>query len=232
MVPPPLTVLEGGSGRMGLSETNALLREEARLESRPVRIPQLEKITRLAAGGNHMLAIDQGGRMFAWGCGQQMQLGRRLVSRRELRCLTPMRIGNSRTKFVSIAAGADHSFATDNKGRVYGWGLNNYGQTGHPSEDGGGQLIVGYPAVIASLEGYDIRGIDGGTHHSIACTTDGELLVWGRCDDGQLGIPLEGLNPKHLILDSRGRPRILSRPARVPGQSFPAPHGESDWCLY
>lgn len=200
---------------MGLSESNARLRQEVRFEPRPVLITQLQKIKRLAAGGNHMLALDHLGHLFVWGCGLQRQLGRRLVGRMAHHGLTPTRVGGSKKRFTYIAAGGDHSFVKDEQGQICSWGLNNFGQTGIPSEDAEVELIVEVPTVVTSLKGYDIQEMDGGTHHSVACTTDGKLLVWGRCDDGQLGLPLKDVDPKHLLLDSRDRPRIASRPVVI-----------------
>jgi len=159
-----------------------------------------------------MLALDHSGNLFSWGCCQQRQLGRRLVSRMELHGLTPSRIGWSRKRFTYIACGADHSFAIDEQGLLYSWGLNNFGQTGIPCEDAESESIVEKPTLVISLNDHALGDVDGGTHHSIARTTDGKILVWGRCDDGQLGVRIEDVDPKHLIFDSRGKSRIMSRP--------------------
>ncbi|KAI9807974.1 MAG: hypothetical protein M1825_005281 [Sarcosagium campestre] len=205
----------GASGKMGLTEACALKAKDARFESRPVLIQRLKNIKSLAAGGNHMLALDHSGNIFAWGCGQQRQLGRRLVARRESNGLTPCQINSPRKRFAKIWCGACHSFATDEQGRLFGWGLNTFGQTGIAC-DGEGESIVEQPTEITSLQGQDIRDMGCGTHHSLACTMDGELLVWGRCDNGQLGLKLNDLHPGYVKFDSRGKPRNLSVPI-LPG---------------
>ncbi|KAI9674224.1 MAG: hypothetical protein M1817_002042 [Caeruleum heppii] len=206
----------GSAGKMGLTEENALKREDSRFEPKPVLIAQLKNIKHLAAGGNHMLALDHHGDLFAWGCGQQRQLGRRLLGRMERHGLTPSRVGWSRKKFAYIACGAYHSFTKDDQGQIYSWGLNNFGQTGIPCEDAEGESIVEKPTPVTALKDYDLLELAGGTHHSMACTTDGKVLVWGRCDDGQLGLPTRDVDTKELIYDSRGRPRIKPSPVVIP----------------
>jgi regulator of chromosome condensation len=89
----------------------------------------------LAAGGNHMLALDALGRIYAWGCGQQCQLGRPILETYRLAALTPslIRLPRSTTttgKITSIACGQFHSFAITTTGKAFAWGLNNFGQTG------------------------------------------------------------------------------------------------------
>ncbi|KAI9809253.1 MAG: hypothetical protein M1825_002544 [Sarcosagium campestre] len=208
----------GNDGKIGLTEENALKhKREDRFEPRPTIVPQLKNIKRLAAGGNHMLALDHKGNVFAWGSGQQRQLGRRLVARTERKGLTPCGFGLPKNRIVGIASGAYNGFAIDDKGQVYGWGLNNFGQTGIPSEDTENESIVEHPTIVSSLEPYKIKAIDSGTHHSLACTTDGKLLGWGRCDDAQLGVKVTEIAQEDLIFDSRNRPRILSKPVEVPG---------------
>jgi regulator of chromosome condensation len=100
---------------------------------------------------------------------------------------------------------------------VYSWGLNNFGQTGIAQDAGENDAFIAQPTVVESLRPYKLRVIEGGEHHSIACTIDGELLVWGRCDDGQAGIPLDSIPKGDIVLDGREQPRILLKPTIVKG---------------
>ncbi|KAH8597764.1 regulator of chromosome condensation 1/beta-lactamase-inhibitor protein II [Bisporella sp. PMI_857] len=181
----------------------------------PTPIPYLSKIKSLAAGQNHILALDHSGRVFAWGTGEQSQLGRKITERFRLQSLNPARLGL--TKVKQIACGAFHSFAITNDGLVYAWGLNNFGQTGVTDGAGEGDAVIHKPTVVENLREYRIREIQGGEHHSIACTEDGKLLVWGRCDEGQAGFDLTTIPKDHVLLDSREKPRILLIPTVVPG---------------
>jgi regulator of chromosome condensation len=78
---------------------------------------------------------------------------------------------------------------------------------------------VGIPAVIEGLQGHKVRHIAGGFHHSLACTEDGKVLAWGRCDESQVGMDVSGLPREHFLFDSRGRRRILLHPTVIPGTS-------------
>lgn len=118
-----------------------------------------------------------------------------------------------------IAAGAYHSFAVAEDGAVYAWGANGFGQTGVPSGAGESDAIIPTPTIVEALRGHTVRSIAGGEHHSLAATQEGQVLIWGRCDDNQAGFDLSALPPSSLIFDSRSRPRILA-PTIIPDLSF------------
>jgi len=161
--------------------------------------------------------LDHNSNVFTWGWGEQHQLGRRISHRTRANALTPSRIGLPGRKIKDIACGAFHSFAIDDEDRVYTWGLNNFGQTGIANGAGEANAVISTPTIIQNLQPYKIKEIQGGLHHSIAWTEDRKALVWGRCDDSQLGIPIENLSPTDLIFNSQNKPRILSKPATIPG---------------
>ncbi|KAF5240858.1 hypothetical protein FANTH_9379 [Fusarium anthophilum] len=165
-------------GILGFSET-------ASIQTTPLMLRNPQKIKALAAGSNHILALDVNGKVFAWGCGQQNQLGRRIIDRHKMSCLIPRGVFLPRGKIAKIACGSYHSFALDTDGQVYGWGLNNFGQ---------------------------ITDVDGGGHHSLACSVEGEILTWGRVDGYQVGFEFDKLSEANTVFDDRGNPRILFRP--------------------
>ncbi|KAH8810739.1 regulator of chromosome condensation 1/beta-lactamase-inhibitor protein II [Xylogone sp. PMI_703] len=209
----------GNDGIWGFSTVDAIESERTKNENKksqrkPVPIPPLKKIVSLAAGNNHVLALDNKGKVFAWGAGEQNQLGRRILPRTRFDALTPCRLALSNIK--QVACGAYHCFAIDQDGRVYAWGLNNFGQTGIQDDIGKDDATIPQPCVVEALRPYKIREIQGCEHHSIACTEDGKLLIWGRCDDGQAGIKLDDQPKDKLIFDERGNPRIL-KPTIIPG---------------
>lgn len=187
---------------------------EKKFQRKPTLIPSLMKIVALAAGNNHILALDNKGKVFAWGTGEQNQLGRRIMERTRVQSLTPCRLALSNIK--QIACGAYHCFAIDGRGLVYSWGANNFGQTGLVDGAGTGDATILKPGVVEALRPYKIQEIRGGDHHSLACTKHGELLIWGRCDDGQAGIKLDDLPKENLVFDEHGKPRIL-KPSVIPG---------------
>lgn len=157
---------------------------------------------------------------YAWGVGQQNQLGRREVERVKAQGLYPRSFGlpkGARNSIVKIASGAYHSFAIDKKGNVYGWGLNNFGQTGCPEDAGVTNGALTKPEIIKALQGKTIDSIGGGGFHSIALTSTGDTMVWGRIDNDQLGIPMEKLLklPDEDVMWSEGKLKVVLIPQKV-----------------
>ncbi|UKZ57228.1 hypothetical protein TrVGV298_011081 [Trichoderma virens] len=187
-------------------------------QDKPMLIPDLKGITQIVCGANHVLALDRSGTIWGWGSGEQNQLGRRPFGRYQ-NTLTPRRVEVCRGKARYIASGDYHSFAIDAKDNVWGWGLNSFGEAGDVKTAGGNFTVLPYPIRIPELCGRGITTMAGGAHHSAAVTADGECLVWGRLDGGQLGIrfsPQQLRDESHIRQDEHGRPRICLRPTAVP----------------
>lgn len=222
--------MEGNDGVIGFSKEAAL--NDEKIRQTPTIIPGLKNIKALAAGGNHALALDDKGHVFSWGSGGQYQLGRPVMERYRLHALAPSRIHMPRghsTPIKSISCGSFHGFGVSEEGQVFAWGLNNYGQTGIPTGAGEGGAFIEKPTLLANLQDYRIQKVQGGSHHSIACTEDGKLLVWGRCEDFQAGVPLENIPREDIIFDAREKPRILVKPTVIPGtSSTPSPFHPSE----
>ncbi|KAH7157352.1 regulator of chromosome condensation 1/beta-lactamase-inhibitor protein II [Dactylonectria estremocensis] len=196
-------------GILGFSET-------VKIQSTPALLPALKNIKSLAAGSNHVLALDHKGNVLAWGCGQQNQLARRIIERNKMSSLVPQGVGLPRGKIVKIACGSYHSFAIDKNGHVWGWGLNNFGEIGVEANAGEDDAVILRPAKITYLEDYNITDIDGGEHHSLACSKDGKLITWGRVDGYQVGFEFDKLTEDNAIYDERGNARILFKPTVQP----------------
>ncbi|KAK0673991.1 regulator of chromosome condensation 1/beta-lactamase-inhibitor protein II [Cercophora samala] len=205
----------------------------------PAPIPLDEPIRKIAAGGNHVLALTDQGQVYTWGAGcEQGQLGRRLPQRGHslLSCaVTPRKI--KLKNIVDIATGPDHCFAVGKDGEVWGWGLDNYGQTGVSWKGEGGGcwgLFVEEPTRVKNLEeivkgggGRKIKRLAGGNSHSLCLLDDGSVWSWGRVDSCATGVDLEGVKRERgegweeewVVKDSRGRARIVLCPVRILPQS-------------
>lgn len=196
----------------------------------PILIPSLKKITFLSCGANHVLALNDKGKVFSWGSGQQNQLGRRIVERNKLHGLQPREFG-IRKKIVSIGCGSYHSFAIAATGTVYSWGLNSFGATAIREGAGDDEAAIVHPTIVDSLSDRNIVQLCGGSHHSIGRTADGKCLVWGRLDGFQSGLKVDTLADDAVIKDERGRPRILIEPTQVPGINAKSVAAASDHSL-
>ncbi|KAK3332230.1 putative regulator of chromosome condensation protein [Cercophora scortea] len=189
------------------------------IQKTAVQIPELTKIVQLAAGSNHIIALDDKNKISAWGAGQQGQLARKLLERDYNGGLVPTGIGRLplRAKAEKISCGSYHSFVQDTKGRVIGWGLNNFAELGIETDAGEDGGYVMKPEVVTSLAQWKVACVTGGEHHSLACTVDGTLLTWGRIDGHQVGQPTESFNEDNALFDDQKKPRILLKPQPVAG---------------
>ncbi|CUM65723.1 uncharacterized protein PRCAT00003371001 [Priceomyces carsonii] len=190
------------------------LRDEIKLQKTPLKITQLQNIIQLAGGKDHILALDKKGIVFAWGNGQQFQLGRRILERHRYRALEPQQFGLYNIKY--IASGDFHCFAIDHADNVYAWGLNQYGQCALTDSNGeleDGSLIT-KPTKISILSQKDITQIAAGEHHTLALTKSGEVLAWGRYDMKEVGIAKNKL-PEGTYKDAHGNPRSVPVPTKL-----------------
>lgn len=82
-----------------------------------------------------------------------------------------------------LACGAKHTLVLSRKGRVYSWGYNQYGQTGH----GPHGLSDWEPKVIKGIDKVKVVEVCAGENHSMALTDTGDVYSWGHGLFGQLG---------------------------------------------
>lgn len=189
---------------------------------RPIKVAGLKDITSIACSANTAFAINKTGTAYSWGAGERNQLGRRVIARTIKGSLTPTMFvkGSKKAGFTSIHPGEDHCFAIGKGGEVYGWGSNNFGNTGiNDHYVGKDDATIANPTLVPAFEGKEIVDITGGRHHSIATTSSGDCLTWGRLDSHQLGISmevLEKLPTKDMMRDNRDKPRIIIEPQKVP----------------
>ena len=106
-------------------------------------------------------------------------------------------------QIADVQLGAQHILILTNKGRLFSYGGNDYGQLGYNTpqqEDASREYDTRYfsnkakqvkPPIYStsSNNGMELRftQIAVGSYHNIALTDNGYIFVWGRNDDGQLG---------------------------------------------
>ncbi|GMG20365.1 unnamed protein product [Ambrosiozyma monospora] len=178
----------------------------------PVKIPDFEHIVQLASGKDHLLGLDIKGIVYAWGNGQHNQLGRKILERTRMTSLEPRSFGLKNIKF--IGSGEFHSFAIGTNGKVYAWGLNQFGQCGIPVavEDG---AVVTKPTEVKELTDKDIVYITAGEHHSLALSASGDVYTFGRFDMKEIGIAKDKLPLDDCITDEHGNVRSLPVPTKL-----------------
>lgn len=181
------------------------------IQKTPLLIEEFKDIVQLAAGKDHILGLDTKGVVYAWGNGQQFQLGRRILERNRLRTLEPREFGLADA--VYIASGEFHCFAITQDKKVLTWGLNQFGQCGISSELEDGS-IVPVPTEVQSLSDKNIVQIAAGEHHTLALSEDGSLYTFGRYDMFEIGIAKDNL-PEETFKDAHGKPRSVPVPTKL-----------------
>ncbi|WP_028193652.1 Ig-like domain repeat protein [Salinispora pacifica] len=146
----------------------------------PVNLPAGTTITAIAGGRGHSLALTSAGTVLAWGRNSQGQLG----DGTNTDSTTPVDVDlPPGTTITAIAGGGRHSLALTSTGTVLAWGQNSAGQLGDGTNtDSTTPVDVDLPpgTTITAITAHD-------GDHSLALTSTGTILAWGRNSQGQLG---------------------------------------------
>jgi hypothetical protein len=89
------------------------------------------RITKIAAGGMHSLAIAEDGSVHAWGSNSHGQLAQPANSQAGTPVKVAMPPSHDGIPASALAAGAHHSLACFPDGTFASWGANSYGQLGN-----------------------------------------------------------------------------------------------------
>ena len=115
-----------GNGRLGDGT--------AQQRKSPVRVhlPAGVKVTAIAGGGEHALALTTGHKVLAWGSNAHGQLGINSTTAHH----TPVRVHLAAgTKITAVVAGYDWSMALATTHHILAWGYNGNGQLGNGSDN-------------------------------------------------------------------------------------------------
>lgn len=214
----PLELSEDYENRFKNMGVNKLVgfSENTLVQEFPIKLPELKNIRSIAAGDNHVLALDTNGKLYVWGSDEQGQLGHRRMARRDKQYLKPALFRQKNT-FQLIGTGRNHSFAIQEKSRkVWGWGQNDFCQTGTENKTGVQWIPAPVPALSAlSIDGKLTERITGTDIGSIASISDGNTLVWGCLEPNMTGLDPNSLDPAKIIRDSDGHLVMLIAPTQL-----------------
>ncbi|XP_046466218.1 secretion regulating guanine nucleotide exchange factor isoform X1 [Neodiprion pinetum] len=144
--------------------------------------PRVSDITKMSGGAGHSLILNRQGEVYSCGLNNKHQAGA-ARTRKYVESLVKIDALREAT-VVDIACGWDSSMAVDNRGQLYAWGSNAYGQLG------AGKTPSQKPAIIHLKETAPdpVADIAMGLRHSALVTTSGNVLVAGYGSKCQLGI--------------------------------------------
>ncbi|KAL6768970.1 hypothetical protein ACKKBF_B16950 [Auxenochlorella protothecoides x Auxenochlorella symbiontica] len=185
----------------------------------PARLRAPARVTAIAAGGDHSMAVTVGGALLAFGANRAGQLG--LGDAADRHVPTPVALDAAASdaaagcaaardapgapppapaRAVQVVCGAAHSVAlvsVAGRMEVRAAGDGAYGQRGTGDRGAARRFLP-----LRALRGAGAVCVASGDWHSAAVGADGGLYTWGRGDCGQLGL---------------GDDRARWEPARVPG---------------
>ncbi len=147
-----------------------------------------DKIVEISSGNFYSMVLSEKGSVFTWGINGTGQLGNGTHYDIYIPVDITPNFNLSNDKIVKIAAGNFHSMALSEKGSIFTWGNNQFGQLG-----------IGVTSDIAfrvttpqnitlnfSLENDKIKEISVGFVHSMVLTEKGKIYSWGNNLSGQL----------------------------------------------
>ena len=156
-----------------------------------------KKIVQVSLGNSHSVAIDQEGQVYTWGNNDYGKLGDGTTEigynkhRSTPKCISEVAESLQGKKIVNISAGGIYTIAVDEKGQVYTWGDNYYGELGDGITEMGPTKYRETPICISEIAehvffGKKIRQISAGSYHAIVMDEEGRIYTWGANTKGQL----------------------------------------------
>jgi len=147
-----------------------------------------EYVTMIASGNYHTGVITSKQRILMWGSQNVGALGNNETM---YGLHTPVDITsnfalNPDETIILLSLGLYSSSALTSSGRVFTWGLNNYGQLAD-----GTTVYKALPQDVTSYFnlslGESISYLNLGVYHGLVLTSEQRVLTWGRNESGQLG---------------------------------------------
>ncbi|VDM57937.1 unnamed protein product [Angiostrongylus costaricensis] len=184
----------------------------AKMKDHPVVLIHYKKrvIVKIAAGENHLVMLEEDGKVLTFGDGKMGQLGRSkragsirplvlyLASaedKRELRIFTPSVANAYLGRTWTHIDGVQHIIALDANGEVYGIGKNTDNALGLGTWTGNDDSEHWKYSTLERVqfppEAGKIAGTTAKLGCSIAWTEDGDAYAWGCDTSGQLGLGLK-----------------------------------------
>lgn len=141
------------------------------------------KITSIACGANHSIALDEEGYVYSWGFGGLGRLGH--SEQKDLyrpKVISNLAGTHRASRATQIACGASCSVALDGNQQMLLWGkwkTTGDGSTGQPWMS---------PRYLYDLNGWNLRQVAAGGSSLFALAEEEKTTIaWGQVQNGELG---------------------------------------------
>lgn len=152
----------------------------------PTLIPLFNNIIEISAGGNKSLLLDNQGHVYSFGFGSFGNLGLGKLINEQNKNIPTLIPGLD--NIIRISTGAYYSLVLNNRGQVYAFGGNEFGQLGvgdHHIKNIP-TLILGFDNIIEISAGNNFTGI--GRDNSLLLDDEGHVYTFGYNCHGWLGL--------------------------------------------
>lgn len=144
---------------------------------------------------NHILSVKDNGQLWAWGNNTYGQLG----LNNTVDVSSPVQTIIDKTDWNFVSAGYWFSLAANNKGELWTWGRNNFGQLGNNTV-----IDTSSPVIVNLSQIYSCKKLSAGYTHAAAILSNNNLYLWGDNTYGACGfIGVNSISyPTQIILDA------------------------------
>jgi alpha-tubulin suppressor-like RCC1 family protein len=142
----------------------------------PVQVTGLTGVTKIAAGQDFSLALRSDGTIWAWGLGNQGQLGNGATFD------SAVPVQALLTDVTSIAAGWDAAYAVRNDSAgetAWSWGGDACGDLGLGTTATGTTPPITIPQPVIGITGSGIVQVSAGLDYALALGSNGQVWGWG-----------------------------------------------------
>ena len=178
---------ENQSGVLGNGTT------EDSVTPQPVTMPVANqaavRFSSVCAGYDHVIALATDGTVWTWGSDENGQLGNRTEANTPQSVTNPKQVGGELEgkTVVSVAAGKAFSLALTSEGKVYAWGINQFGVLGNLDQPVSAEYSICYPTRVTALDAPFITAIFAGEQTAGALDSNGQVWLWGNNEKRQAG---------------------------------------------
>lgn len=163
---------QGGNGKIATSG--------CRCQPYPVRGPSIKNVVAAASGGGADFAVQENGRVWAWGLNDFGHLGLGTVSTQGCQCIpTPTRALVPK-RVISVSASYTTTSALTRSGQVWTWGGDQWGQVGNGTVIFNGCGCQPVPQRLSTL-GRAVEVTVGDS--DLALLANGRVMAWGASEN-------------------------------------------------